>query len=121
MLKTAETLKTFYSGFGLPAYTLQSVPDEVDLPYITFPLSEPEWNQQTNTYLQIWYPKNRLEDLLTKADQVVAAIGLMKKFDLPEGYLVLYPTTPMIQILSDEGSQSAYISLLMNAYHLPGA
>ena len=120
MLNTAATLKTFFGGFGLPAYTLESVPENVDLPYITYPLVEPEWNEQASFYCQIWYRKNRLADLLAKADQVVAAIGTMKQFKQPGGYLVIYPSTPLIQILTDEDSQSAYIMLSINAYHMPG-
>ena len=120
MINTAATLKAFYSSFDLPAYTLESVPDEVTLPYITFPLYEPEWDQQTSSYCQVWYPKNHLAELLTKADQIVAAIGIQKKFEQPGGYLILYPSTPLIQILADEETQSAYINLIVNAYHLPG-
>ena len=120
MLNTAMTLKTFFSSFSLPAYTLESVPDTVTLPYITFPLIEPEWNEQANFYCQVWYPKKKLEELLIKADQIVAAIGTMKKFEQNGGYLVLYPSTPLIQILSDEETQSAYINLSINAYHMPG-
>ena len=120
MKETAKALKTFFASFNLPAYTLESVPDEVELPYITFPLKEPEWNQQDNCYCQVWYPKKRLEELLTKADQIAAAIGPGIIIPIEGGYLVLYPATPLIQILTDEHSQSAYINLLMNAYHLPG-
>lgn len=113
-------MKTFFSGFGLPAYTLDSVPDEVDLPYITYPLVEPEWNSQANIYCQIWYRKNKLGELLKKADAVVGEIGTMKLIDLPEGHLAIYPASPLVQILSDDYSQSAYINLLLNAYHMPG-
>ena len=120
MRNTAATLKTFFGGFGLPAYTLESVPDEVVLPYITYPLTEPEWDQQNSFYCQVWYPKNRLTDLLAKADEITGAIGIKRQFDQPGGYLVIYPATPLIQILTDEYSQSAYINLLINAYHLPG-
>lgn len=120
MLNTAATLKTFLGGFGLPAYTLDSVPENVELPYITYPLVEPEWDEQASFYCQIWYRKNKLADLLTKADEVVAAIGTMKKFEQTGGYLVLYPSTPLIQILTDEDTQSAYILLSLNAYHMPG-
>lgn len=121
MINTAATLKSYFGSFGIPAYTLESVPDEVELPYITFPLTEPEWNQQANFYCQVWYRKNRLADLLAKADAIVADIGTMKKFEQEGGYLVLYPSTPLIHILTDEYSQSAYINLSLNAYHLPGA
>ena len=120
MLNTAAKLKLFFSGFGLPAYTLESVPDEVDLPYITYPLTEPEWNQQGTFYCQVWYPKDRLQDLLTKADQITAAIGTGVKIKMTEGYLVIYPATPLIQIMTDEHTQSAYINLLINAYKMPG-
>ena len=121
MLNTAATLKTFYSSFGLPAYTLESVPETVTLPYITFPLTEPEWNVQGNTYCQVWYPKNRLADLLAKADQIVAAIGTEGiRFDIPGGHILLYGSTPLIQILTDEYSQSAYINLAINVYQMPG-
>ena len=120
MLNVSETLKSFFASFDLPAYTLSSVPDEVDLPYITFPLLEPEWNQQSSFYCQIWYPKNRLEQLLTKADEVAKAIAHGKRFNLPEGYLVLYPASPLIQTITDEHTQSVYMNLLINAYHMPG-
>ena len=120
MLNTARTLKTFFGGFGIPAYTLNSVPDDTPLPYITYPLIEPEWNEQASFYCQVWYPKNRLADLLTKADQVVRAIGEEIKFEQPGGYLVIYPSTPLIQTLTDDDTQRAYINLSINAYHLPG-
>ena len=120
MLNTARTLKTFFSSFSIPAYTLESVPENTPLPYITYPLTEPEWNEQSSFYCQVWYPKNRLADLLSKADQIAAAIGVEKKFEQPGGYLVIYPSTPLIQILTDDDTQSAYINLAINAYHLPG-
>lgn len=120
MKKTAKTLKTFFSGFQIPAYTLQSVPDDVKLPYITYPLTEPEWNEQASFYCQVWYPKKKLEQLLAKADEIVSAIGTMKQFEQEGGYVVLYPSTPLVQILNDDYTQSAYINLIINAYHMPG-
>lgn len=120
MKTTAQTLKTFFSGFDIPAYTLQSVPDEVKLPYLTYQLIEPEWNEQASMYCRVWYPKKRLPDLLAKADQIVAAIGTGKEFAQTGGYIVLYPSTPLIQIMSDEHTQSAHIMLTINAYHMPG-
>ena len=121
MLNTAAKLKAFFAGFGLPAYTLASVPEEVELPYIAYRLIEPEWNKQADTYCQVYYPKNQLEQLLTKADQIAAEVGTGKKIKMPDGYIMLYPATPFIQIMADEHTQSAYISLIINAYHMPGA
>lgn len=120
MKNTAATLKTFFSGFELPAYTLGSVPEQVELPYITYPATEPEWRSQGNLYCQIWYPKNHLSELLTKADEVMAAIGDGIRLDMPGGYLVLYLASQQAQLLNDDWTQSAYISLLINSYHKPG-
>lgn len=120
MINTAMTLKEFFSSFDIPAYAESSVPDQVALPYITYPLTEPSWNEQAYTHCQIWYQKKHLGELLAKADQVVGAIseGVIMKNDA--GYVVLYPAEPVIQILTDDDSQRAYISLLINAYHMPG-
>lgn len=120
MIDTAIELKQFFSGFGLPAYIPQGIPDELMPPYITYLLSEPRWDTQGNTYCQIWYPKGQLEELLTKADQVKKAIGEGVKITMPDGYIVLYLATNQAQIMSDEWTISAYISLLINVYHLPG-
>ena len=120
MLNTAAKLKLFYSGFGLPAYTSDSVPEEVTLPYITYELTEPEWDEQASTRCQVWYPKKRLEDLLRKADEITREIGSCKKIALPGGYLVIRPSTPLVQVRSDDYSQSALILLSINAYHMPG-
>ena len=120
MLKTAAALKTFFSSFDLPAYTLDSVPENVDLPYITYPLTEPEWNEQANFYCQIWYRKNSLGALLAKADQIVAAIGTGLVIPIEGGCLALYPSTPLMQTMTDDYAQSVYVSLAINAYHMPG-
>jgi len=120
MRATAQTLKTFFSSFGLPAYTTESVPDEVVLPYITYQLVEPEWNQQANMYAQIWYPQRQLADLLTTADQIVEAIGEGNNFDIDGGHIVIYPSTPLMQLRADEYSQSVLLTLAINAYHMPG-
>ena len=116
-----QALYEFYNTFGIPAYEENSVPEDAELPYITYPLTEPEWSEQSSFYCQVWYPKKKLADLLAKADEICTAIGTMKEFEQEGGYIVLYPSTPLIQILSDEMTQSAYINLSINAYHMPGA
>ena len=123
MYQPAAKLKWFFSQFGMKAYAENNVPKNEPLPYITYPLKEPAWNIQTNTYCQIWYPKNDLEDLLHKADEVVAAIGAAGvKIQMDGGYILLYlPDGDQIQTIQDDFTERAYISLVMNVYHMPGA
>ena len=121
MYKAAAALKTFFSGFGVPAYAQDSVPDDVQLPYITYSLSVPEWNQKASMYAQVWDRTKSNAGIIQKADQITAAIGEGKKIPLDGGYLVIWPETPLIQIMVDGDFRSAYINLSVNTYHLPGA
>lgn len=120
MYKAAAALKTFFSGFGIPAYAQDSVPDDVQLPYITYSLSAPEWNQKASMYAQVWDRTKSNAGIIQKADQITAAIGEGKKIQLDGGYLVIWPETPLIQIMVDGDFRSAYINLSVNSYHLPG-
>ena len=120
MINTAAKLKAFFSGFGLPAYTTANVPEEVELPYSAYRLIEPEWDKQADTYCQVYYPKRQLEELLAKADQIAAEIGVGLKITMPDGYIMLYPSTPFQQHMSDKYTDSVYISLIIRAYHKPG-
>ena len=120
MYQTAAALKTFFSGFGLPAYTTASVPDDVELPYIAYSLAEPEWGQKATMYAQIWdrSPSNTM--ILQKADEIAREIGEGKIIPMESGYLVIWPETPLIQLMVDGDFRSAYMNLSINAYHVPG-
>lgn len=120
MYQAAAALKTFFSGFDLPAYAEDSVPDDVALPYITYSVSVPEWNQKASMYAQVWDRTKSNTGIIRKADQITAAIGQGKNIPLEAGYLVIWPESPLIQIRVDGDYRSAYINLSVNAYHLPG-
>jgi hypothetical protein len=120
MTQTAKAIKTFASGFGLPAYSTDTVPDDVSLPYITFPLTEPEWNQKATWYLQGWYRTHSNTELFAKADEILREIGSGLIIGMEGGYLVIYPETPLVQLMVDGDTRSFYINLSINAYHSPG-
>ena len=120
MKETAAKLKSFFQGFDLPAYSRDNIPDTVEIPYITFDLIEPRWDTQGNMTAQVYYPKGWIEELLTKADEICAAIGEGLEITMSSGYLMLYLATPQQQRMSDKETESILISLLINSYHLPG-
>ena len=120
MYQTAKALKTFFSGFDLPAYSEDSVPEDVALPYITYSLSEPEWNQKATLYAQVWDRSRSNSLILQKADQISADIFGGKRIPLEDGYLVIWPESPLIQVRVDGDFRAAYINLSINAYHTPG-
>lgn len=121
MYRTAAALKTFFSGFGLPAYAEDSVPDDVALPYITYSMSVPEWNQRASLHAQVWDRTTSNTGIIRVADQITAAIG-ENGINIPVegGYLIIWPESPLIQIMVDGDYRSAYINLSINTYQLPG-
>lgn len=120
MYRTAAALKTFFSGFGLPAYAADSVPDDVELPYITYSMSVPEWNQKASLYAQVWDRTTSNTGIIRVADQITAAIGEGINIPVEGGYLIIWPESPLIQIMVDGDYRSAYINLSINTYQLPG-
>lgn len=120
MYQAAAALKTFFSGFDLPAYAENTVPEDVTLPYITYSQNVPEWNQKASGYAQVWDRTDSNTGIIQKADQITAAIGTGKIIPLTGGYLVIWPETPLIQIMTDGDFRSAYINFSINAYNMPG-
>ena len=121
MRAVAKALKTFVGGFGLPAYTNQSVPKDVQVPYLTYPLVEPEWSEKASFYIQGWYRSTSNEDLAAKADQIIAEVGTGITISTDSGYLVIYPQSPLVQMIVDGDYRSFYINLAINSYQMPGA
>lgn len=121
MRATAKALKNFVGGFGIPAYATETVPDDVSLPYLTYPLKEPEWNQKTTFYIQGWYRTTDYTEMLEKADQIIREVGVGVTISTDSGYIVLYPETPLVQTLVNDDIRSFYINLSLNAYQMPGA
>jgi len=121
MYQAAAALKRFFGGFDLPAYQVGSVPDDTPLPYITYSMNAPEWNQKASMYAQVWDRTTSNTELIQKADQITQAIGPMgKNIPFDGGYLVIWPESPLIQIMVDGDFRSAYINLSINCYQLPG-
>lgn len=120
MYKAAAELKTFFSGFDLPAYAEGSVPDGVTFPYITYSLAAPEWNQKASMYARVWDRTRSNAGIIAKADQITQAIGEGIKIPFDGGYLAIWPETPLIQIMVDGDFRSAYINLSVNTYNMPG-
>lgn len=123
MISTAKALYEFFSGFGIPAYPENTVPDDAVLPYLSYSLAEPEWDQVQSFYVKVYY-RNRSSYLesLTKADEIVREIGTGIVLPCePHGYIAIHPQTPLIQQLPpEEEVRGAYINLSIHAYHMPG-
>lgn len=120
MYNAAVVLTKFFGGFGLPAYPEDTVPEDAELPYITYSMAQPEWNQKASMYARVWDRSRGNSRILRAADQITHAIGEGLKLSLDGGYLVLWPETPLVQIMVDGDTRWAYINLSVNVYQMPG-
>lgn len=120
MTSTIWGLKDWLSGFALPVYDAQDVPYDARLPYITIPLKEPEYNQPTSFYINVWYRTGANDELTAKVDEIIRTVGVGVRIPCPGGLLALWPEPQLVQYQVQGDVRSAYISLSLNAYHCPG-
>ena len=118
----AAALKTYLGSFGIPAYTTESVPDDIQQPrYLTYPLNIPEWREKSTFYIQVWCRTRSNEPVLEIADQILRDIGEGKILQTADGYVAIWPETPAVQLMVDGDYRSAYLNFSINAYQMPGA
>lgn len=120
MTDTARALYEFYSGFGLPAYSIGTIPDDVSLPYITYSLVETGALENATHYVQVWYRDTSNEDMLAVVDAIKEAIGQGIVLDAGETQIALRPSLPLVQLIVDQDPENryAYINLQINCYHV---
>lgn len=121
MTDATKALYQFYAGFGLPAYAVGFVPDDAQLPYITFSAVESGLSSQATHYAQVWYPGTDNSLPIEKATEITEAIGDGIRLIGENGLVVVYPGTPLIQLQTVETDKDrdicyAYINLSINTY-----
>lgn len=71
----AKMLNTFWNSFGIPAYVEEHIPDEADVPYITYTQSIPDWNATSSMQARVWYKGNSFTALNAKVEEIGNTIG----------------------------------------------
>lgn len=70
-----EALYSFYSGFGLPAYDENTVPDEATLPYITYQVATSDFDNDVMLSASLWYRSTSWVPIRNKAIEIENYIG----------------------------------------------
>lgn len=120
MYRAVQALDAFFNGFGIDAWEDGTVPNDQEFPYITYTVSVPEWNQKATMIARVWDRTRSNARIIELADQITHAIGEGMNIPLEGGHLILWPESPLIQILVDGDARSAVINLSVNTYHMPG-
>lgn len=114
---TAESaLFHFLSGFGIPAYADTSVPDDADMPYLTYELVVGHWDSgEVNVPVHLWYRTTSEAVLNAKVRDIARAVPLGgTTVPCDGGMLWVKRGSPWAQAVSDESDadvRSRYINL----------
>ena len=97
-----EAIYSFYSGFSLPAYDENTVPEGSALPYITYSVSTDSIGNMVILSASLWYRSTSWGAIQDKADEIAAAIGYGGKIiKIDNGYLWLTKGSPFAQRMSE--------------------
>jgi hypothetical protein len=120
MTNIAIALYNFFSGFGLPAYVEYAPPDDAELPYITYQLTDPDWRDSATFYARVWYRSTSYAQINAKVDEIAAAIGEGLRIPTPGGGSIwLNKGTPWSQNISNPGDDTlkeVYLNFILNAF-----
>lgn len=102
MADKAQALYQFWSGFGLPAYDENTVPDDAVMPYITYSTSTDMLGGVLPLHASLWYRSASWKNISQKADTI--AYDLEQGTPIPldgGGYLWIVRGSPFMQRMSD--------------------
>lgn len=97
-----QALHAFWSGFGLKAYDENSVPDDAQLPYLTYEASSDNFNDPIAQTANLWYRSSGWGEITEKEQQISDFItrgGRMINYD--GGAIWLQKGSPWAQRLDD--------------------
>lgn len=98
MTNTAIALYEFFSGFGIPAYEENSVPDDAEMPYITYQIVDPDWSETGSISASVWYEGVSYKDLDAKVDEIKAKTdGGIRIPTKDDGCLYIFKDSPFAQ------------------------
>ena len=101
----AQALNKFWSSFDIPAYDENTVPDDAQMPYITYQTLTDSIGSVLPMSATLWYGNTYVWDALQqKAEEIAQRIGqngyYLEKID--GGYVWLTKGTPFAQRMQSE-------------------
>lgn len=97
-------LHQFFNGFGIPAYTTTSVPDDAVFPWITYELVTGSIENGENALtVNLWYYGDSEAIPNAKAQEIADAIGYSGKIlNVDGGFIWIKRGSPWCQNLRDD-------------------
>lgn len=116
MTTKAAAIHKFLSGFGIPAYAVSSVPDDAEMPYITYTLTTDAFTgYESNMEADIWYYGDGEVAPNAKAQELSDALGIGgRMLQCDGGAIWIKRGSPFCQVLADSNDDKVkrrYINL----------
>lgn len=103
MTKSAA-LYNFFKSFGITAYADTAVPEDAEMPYLTYQNVQDNWGNQVALTVNLWYRTTSEKLLNDKVDEIAATLP---KYVPCDGGAVLFSRgTPFSQALTDSADSS---------------
>lgn len=111
-----NAINSFWNSFGIPAYDENTVPDNAEMPYITYQAATGNFEKSITLVASIWYRQTKWSDISKKADEIAQYIGYsFRAIKLNDGYLVLMQGDPFAQRMQDEDDSVRHMYIMLNA------
>lgn len=118
MKETARALYEFWSRFGIPAYPEYSIPDDADLPYITYEVKRPIWSEMSSYTARVWYRDTSFVAITEKVDEIAQEIGDGVRVPMEDGNMWIFMEDEFVQMqpLEDDSQdiKVAYLSMIIH-------
>lgn len=104
MATKAAAIQKFLESFGVPAYPVTSVPDDAEMPYITYTLYTGAWgDSEQNMPVDVWYRGESEAKPNAKVEEISRKIGI-GGIQLPcdDGIIWIKRGSPFGQTVEDE-------------------
>lgn len=97
----------FWSGFGLPAYDENSVPDDAKMPYITYEAVDGFFGDRRQASVSLWYRSQSWIEITEKEKEIADAIGRGGRYiDCDGGAVFIDRGQPWAQRMGDASDDS---------------
>lgn len=99
----AQAIHEFWNCFGIPAYDETTVPDDAQLPYITYNVMTDKLDRIMNLHGSIWYKGYSWEAITKKVDEIAHTLADDGFFiqTLDHGHVWYQQGVPFAQRMTD--------------------
>lgn len=99
----AQAIDNFWNSFGLPAYDENTVPQNAEMPRITYSIVSDSLGSPVSMSASVWYRSSSWKDISLKTKEIEKRLGEHggEVITLDEGKMWIVKGTPFAQRMSD--------------------